>query len=273
MSDRLAGLIAGDLLLQTTDKLFYSYQGNCHNRANLAFGVPLMNHTFIQLLEKSVPLDFGTACWAHSSYALPKYQKQLFSAYQIDFPTQLKQAVPKRCAEFLAGRYVAQQAVKELTTRVHQIPVANDRSPIWPEGIVGSISHTDSQSIAAVAFKEDCQLLGLDLENWIEPDLALELSSQIIDSTEIDLLSETELSFHQGLTLIFSAKESLYKALYPKVQTFFGFESARITNIDQGKRQFTVSLIQALTKEYCRGWQVTGCYFSTEDTVLTIIYD
>ena len=81
--------------------------------------------------------------------------------YQIDFPTQLKQAVPKRCAEFLAGRYVAQQALKELTTREYQIPVADDRSPIWPEGIVGSISYTDSQSIAAVAFKEDCQLLGV----------------------------------------------------------------------------------------------------------------
>ncbi|WP_369087004.1 4'-phosphopantetheinyl transferase family protein [Vibrio fluvialis] len=115
-------------------------------------------------------------------------------------------------------------------------------------------------------------MLGLDLEHWISPDLAAEVSCQIINAQENMLLYRTNMEFHQGLTLVFSAKESLFKALYPKVRVFFGFESAQIISIDESTGRFTISLTHNLSSKYFKGWEISGRYFIIRNTVLTLIY-
>ena len=52
-------------------------------------------------------------------------------------------AVPKRRREFTAGRTAARRACARLGVWAGALPVAADRTPVWPEGVVGSISHSD----------------------------------------------------------------------------------------------------------------------------------
>jgi len=60
-------------------------------------------------------------------------------------------AVPKRQREFAAGRMAARQAMAQIGKTPAPIPVNTDRSPHWPEGVVGSISHSLEIAVAVVA--------------------------------------------------------------------------------------------------------------------------
>src|SRR3984893_9355145 len=51
-------------------------------------------------------------------------------------------AVPKRIAEFAAGRACARAALAEFGVREFALRAAPDRQPLWPEGFIGSIAHT-----------------------------------------------------------------------------------------------------------------------------------
>jgi 4'-phosphopantetheinyl transferase EntD len=129
---------------------------------------------------------------------------------------------PKRLADFSTGRYCAIKALEQLEIQGAVIPIGEDRAPIWPEGIVGSISHCDSLTGAIVAKSSDHSSLGLDIEEIgrVTPDLW-------------DLVfTENEKNFLFGLseenmlvksTAIFSIKEAFYKFQYPLTKTFLDF--------------------------------------------------
>ena len=80
-------------------------------------------------------------------------------------PAQLNKASKNRVNEFLRGRYCAGQAL-ELMERDAEllIDMNNDRSPAWPSGIVGSISHSKRYSCSAVTDSDRCIGLGIDVE-------------------------------------------------------------------------------------------------------------
>ena len=83
-------------------------------------------------------------------------------------------AVDKRRREFMAGRTCARRAMVALGEQAAPIPQGKDRAPIWPQGVVGSITHTDTRCAVAVARVADgfCSL-GLDIEpaTPINPEL------------------------------------------------------------------------------------------------------
>lgn len=205
------------------------------------------------------------------SFDVSQYHLNSFLEHGIDEPITLTNAVNKRKAEYLAGRYAAREALKELTQQNYQIPIGDNRAPQWPDGISGSITHTETYALAAVSYFSDHQTIGVDLEPWISPRLAKELAPRITDTYEQALLEQCELEFHQGITLIFSAKESLYKALYPQAKQFFGFEDARVDWIDPNGGQFRITLLKSLSATYPEGWQAVGRYFAHGDVILTII--
>ncbi|MPY23779.1 4'-phosphopantetheinyl transferase superfamily protein [Shewanella psychropiezotolerans] len=231
----------------------------------------MANNEFVQKIENKSLLELKLATWSKTSYAASNYDERLFLQYNFKFPSELKGAVPKRCAEFLAGRLVARQALQQLTNEPHQVLSAYDRAPIWPSGIIGSITHTSTQAIAVTAYRRHHQIIGVDLENWIETEVAREISSEIIDSRESELITHSKLEFNQGLTLLFSAKESLYKALYPKVKYFFGFECAQVNTVDIDTGQFFISLTCDLNNDYPKGWGIKGRFLQEKDTILTLI--
>lgn len=135
---------------------------------------------------------------------------------------QIGPAVPKRLAEFAAGRRAARQALAAMGHPPCAIPVDPDRTPIWPEGISGSISHSDTACLAIVTPSSNWCGVGIDLEP------ALPLPDGIF--AEI-LLPEEQKSCQSNLdpTIIFAIKEAAYKAQYPITKQMFGFDAMKVT--------------------------------------------
>jgi 4'-phosphopantetheinyl transferase EntD len=124
-------------------------------------------------------------------------------------------AVEKRRLEFAAGRSCARAAMEKLGVAKQPVPAGADRAPIWPDGVVGSISHCDGLCAAVVARAgEGFVSLGLDLEPAVP--LEDELIDTVCGDDELRWLS-SQPGRERGLLAkaIFCAKEAFYKAQYP----------------------------------------------------------
>jgi 4'-phosphopantetheinyl transferase EntD len=136
-------------------------------------------------------------------------------------------AVEGRRAMFALGRAAAREALGELDgAESVAIPRGSGGEPVWPDGIVGSISHTQAVAVAIVARRSDYAGLGVDIE-----DLARGPSPRaarlICRPGEMDWV-EPEAGT-QRLALLFSAKEAVFKALYPIEGVWLGFADAELT--------------------------------------------
>ena len=168
-----------------------------------------------------------------ASFDWRDFQTTDFNAQKIRMPLTLSNAVAKRQAEFLAGRLCARSALELSDNILTNVGLNEDRSPKWPDGIVGSITHTDRVAGAVVARRTDYLGLGFDFEWHIEQARAREIADSILTETDRSLEKELSgISFEYYLTLIFSLKESLYKALYPRAKKFMDFHDAEITALD-----------------------------------------
>ena len=109
-----------------------------------------------------------------------------------------------------------------------------ERLPIWPSGWLGCITHSNGRAVAAVANAEHSRLLGIDVEKLIDPALVDGIGALVTLEGELAMLTgrifgdAPGYSLSQALTILFSAKESLYKALDPDVRRFMDFSAARI---------------------------------------------
>ncbi|MDR0218979.1 MAG: 4'-phosphopantetheinyl transferase superfamily protein [Enterobacteriaceae bacterium] len=186
------------------------------------------------------------------------YQDDLFDQHGIAFPIRLQKSVVKRRAEYLAARYCVRQLLNNLGYPDVQVGNAEDRSPIWPENICGSISHSTQCAIVFVAPRDKYQLIGIDIEKEIKQETIDSVSASIINATEAELLSRCPLPFIQAFTLAFSIKESLFKALHPYVKRFFNFDAAEIVEIDCVQRTITIKLLQTLSDQYPAGCMFHG---------------
>jgi len=140
----------------------------------------------------------------------------------------IRRASPARAREFAAGRMAARAALAALGRFGEPVASGRDRAPRWPSGLVGSIAHSRSHGIAAVAEEGRLAALGID----IEPDSPLppDLAPLICDRAESAWL-QAQPAEERGrwARLIFSAKEAAYKCQYPLSRTMLGFEAFRIT--------------------------------------------
>lgn len=177
---------------------------------------------------------------------------------------------PKRQNEYLLGRICAAKAYAACTgLELLQLETAKSRAPIWPDDVVGSIAHDKNFVGAAVAKKSELIGIGIDFEELGRTKL--ELSSHIRSSE--DLLSHPDLTDEELLTLIFSAKESLFKALYPSVQNFFGFEAAALRSIDRANGLFQIDLLSELNPDFgpLSRFSFSGRFIAENNICLTVI--
>nr|WP_285558369.1 4'-phosphopantetheinyl transferase superfamily protein [Streptomyces hygroscopicus] len=116
-----------------------------------------------------------------------------------------------------------------------------DRAPRWPAGAVGSMTHCTGYRAAAVAAASRIHAVGIDAE----PHEALppEVGALITDAgerTDLERLSARHPRVHWG-RLLFSAKESVFKAWYPLTGQWLDFHDARVT-LHPESRTFTADL-------------------------------
>jgi 4'-phosphopantetheinyl transferase EntD len=123
-------------------------------------------------------------------------------------------AVPKRVGEFAAGRLCARRALTELGISNFALTMAPDRAPVWPDPIVGSITHTRGFCAAVIAERRRFAALGLDVE--VAGDVKRELWPHICVPRELVWLDSLPPDDRAAAaTLVFSAKEAFYKCQYP----------------------------------------------------------
>jgi 4'-phosphopantetheinyl transferase EntD len=145
----------------------------------------------------------------------------------------LGRAVPSRVREFAAGRQCARRALTEFGIVDFPIRVGGDRQPLWPDLMVGSITHTSNFCAAVVAERRCAAGLGLDSE--VVGDVKPEIWHFICGSQENDWVRSLPLPEQTAaVTLIFAAKEAFYKCQYPVVRERLSFPDARIEVVGWG---------------------------------------
>lgn len=163
-----------------------------------------------------------------------------FAPFLERLPGDMRRVSGKRITEFLAGRYCAQRALAAAGAGAGQwLPRGNDRLPVWPPGWTGSISHANGVAACAVVASAPGRVLGLDVERWVAPDQAMQIREMIATPGELSLLSM--LPPERALIALFSAKEALFKALYPQVGRFMEFSAARAVEADGGQLHLRLS--------------------------------
>jgi len=140
-------------------------------------------------------------------------------------------AVPGRRAEYAAVRACARAALGRLGFDGVAVPAGPDRAPVWPAGVVGSMTHCDGYRAAAVGLAHDWIGLGIDAE--VHAPLPPEVLELVLNPAERAALVGTDPALCLDRVL-FSAKESVYKVWYPVTRSWLGFEDVDIRLGDAG---------------------------------------
>lgn len=146
---------------------------------------------------------------------------------QALYPEELaliQQAVAKRRSEFATTRVCARRALAQLGVPPRPILRGETREPLWPEGIVGSLTHCAGLRAAAVARAADFRSIGIDAEpDTPLPDGVLARVSIAPERAQLAAAHGPNMD-----RLLFSAKESVYKAWFPLAHRWLGFRDAQI---------------------------------------------
>ena len=134
-----------------------------------------------------------------------------------------------RKEHYRSGRICAGEVLSKLGTLGQ--PVLRDpqtREPLWPEGISGAITHSGKWAAAAAGKSSYVSGIGIDLED-LERQVDSRISRHVCIPEEQKWLQECGEDFlEQNLKIIFSAKESIFKAFFPYTRTYLHFHDARI---------------------------------------------
>lgn len=153
----------------------------------------------------------------------------------------VRAAVPSRQSEFATGRHCARSCLSRLGVQAGAITKDTWGAPRWPKDIVGSITHCAGYRAAALAWTTDVTSIGIDAEPHtpLPPDV-LRLVSSPRERTHLAELSlaAPDVAWDR---ILFSAKESVYKAWFPITHTFLDFTDAEIT-FDPATSRFVAEL-------------------------------
>ncbi|MGQ0719299.1 MAG: 4'-phosphopantetheinyl transferase family protein [Pseudonocardiales bacterium] len=154
----------------------------------------------------------------------------------------ISRAVEKRRREFRTVRHCARQALRELGLPPAAVLSGEHREPLWPPGVVGSMTHCAGYRAAAVARSRDLLTVGIDAEPHqpLPPDVlaAIALADEQVRIAD---LAAAHGASHWDRVL-FCAKEAVYKAWFPLMRRWLGFHDAAVT-IDPTEGTFSARLL------------------------------
>ena len=168
-------------------------------------------------------------------------------------------AVEERRVHFTLGRAAARTALRSLLEEdPRPVLIGPKREPLWPEGVVGAITHAGDVAMAAVARTTESDGIGIDVEVWTRK-VKFEISRHICLASELSWVSEVADQRQLRLIMAFSAKESIFKALYPIDKVFLEFMDAELV-WDEGEGAFHATLRKRASERYPEGFEFSvGC--------------
>jgi len=181
---------------------------------------------------------FGDTLPKHIAFYMDALEKLNDPLYEEE-KEGIERMVPKRLHEYAAGRSAARRAIQMLGRPPCAIPRGNNRAPIWPHGLKGSISHSSKLAAAVVSESLYYQSLGIDVE--YSDRLTPELWKSVLTKREIANLEKLAPTIAiQTATLIFSAKEAFFKSQPAEIQSGHAADPQNIEIfIDETSRTFS----------------------------------
>ena len=174
-------------------------------------------------------------------------------------------AADSRRRDFAAGRFCARAALSRLDRPGMVIAREADGRPVWPEGVVGSITHTAGYAAALVARKSEYLGIGVDAERVgkLTDDL-IPLLFGAQEQAWLGTLSPQRRSM--AATSLFSAKEAYFKAWSPLTGQPLSFQALHVEMDDEG---FAVTQPDAILEAWKR--PLRGRLAQSSDLVVTAV--
>ena len=182
------------------------------------------------MLEYIVPVSTSVAEALADAQPFELFDAEWRAVRHCDEPRQREFATVRRCAR---------DALKRLG--VGPVPLVPGRrgEPIWPPGLVGSMTHCPGYRAAAVARDSAIGTLGIDAE----PHAGLPRSAFARFSTEEERARLTGLgSAVHWDRLLFCAKEAVYKACSPWLGVQFALTDI-LVSLDVATERFRAELL------------------------------
>ncbi|OZG70445.1 hypothetical protein BTA51_26110 [Hahella sp. CCB-MM4] len=234
------------------------------------------SRSFIRPLDiKNLPSCRSTICVV-CEFEPDQYTTGLYQHYGINFPPRIQSSVLKRQAEFLAGRVCAQSALQEFGYSRFDVIQGKTNDPIWPVGLSGSITHSNNYAAALVCKSHAYAGVGIDIEDNIEGSTREAMTQLVVNKDELCYLRSVTtsiVSLDRLLTLVFSSKESFFKAAFSLVGRYFDFSAVHITEVDLIERTITLQIQEALCEELPVGSLVKAHYqLLNSSTLMTFAF-
>ncbi|NUF22623.1 4'-phosphopantetheinyl transferase superfamily protein [Acinetobacter oleivorans] len=189
---------------------------------------------------------------------------------RLEHPLKIAQACVDRKNEYLCGRILAQAVLNHHFGLDQLITSMHEPLPIWPTHVLGSISHSQNKLI--VALSNNAFYLGIDIEHWVTSEFAQESAHLVLTPSEFDLWKSKVADFFdfaRYVSLIFSVKESLYKAVYPTAKQYIDFLEASIVDINFENQTLTLTFLPEIQQRYQLLERYDGGWTIEQDHIMT----
>lgn len=154
----------------------------------------------------------------------------------VDIPNRFDKVVRKRKTEFAVGRFLSMLLLEGYGVKTRAIDVGAGGEPIWPDNFIGSISHSEGVTICSVLRLSRFQYIGIDVELALNRKEYLVIANEVLRVEEFKIYEQCSKPNEIITTIIFSAKEALFKAIYRDINqnlTFSMFEVIAWNEINQ----------------------------------------
>jgi 4'-phosphopantetheinyl transferase EntD len=178
----------------------------------------------------------------------------------------------KRRAEFTMGRICAHGALSRFG--LESEPILRNpetREPCWPDSVWGSITHSAGFAAVAVGLKNEIKGVGIDLENFSRP-VDFKIRRHVCVDSELEWLESLPTKqANRALRIIFSAKESIFKCIYPGTKTYLTFKDAEVS-VNETEKNFSFTIFKSLPGTIQQGFPHHGKYSEIDKMLLTSVY-
>ena len=178
----------------------------------------------------------------------------------------------KRRNEFILGRLCAHRALSRFG--LESVPILRNsetREPCWPISVCGSITHSAGFAAVAVGLKKEINGIGIDLESF-SSSLDIKISRHVCVDSELEWLkSLSTKQARRALRIIFSAKESIFKCLYPRIKTYFSFKDAEVS-VNNDENKFSFKILKSFPCNIQQDLPQHGRYSEIDKMLLPSVY-
>ena len=178
----------------------------------------------------------------------------------------------KRRDEFTLGRICAHEALSKFG--LESEPILRNpetREPCWPDSIWGSITHSAGFAAVAVGLKKEIKGVGIDLES-LSRSIDFNIRRNVCVDSELEWLESLPTKqANRALRIIFSAKESIFKCMYPGSKSYLTFKDAAVS-VNETEKNFSFTIFKSLPGIIQQGFHHHGLYSEMNKMLLTSVY-